>query len=266
MQVCEFCEKNVSYKNISRHKKLCHFQVIKKLKDEINQLKAEVIILKEGREVARLTAENNDLKNQLIESLNNKNKRARSVTINHHNHIEKVEHINNKNISINVCAFGEEPQLEIDQVRNIIRQCSRVDLNNVVPTYLEAKHFEQKESRNIRVNDNEFEIARKDARTGVLKWVREKDPDKFCKDLAMQSVSELNTNYQMLNNMLWRAFHNNRFEDPTVDKVEMEKEMGQNVKKMMQRRTQCDQQSVVEFESDDEFYDEGDESNLSDVV
>ena len=118
----------------------------------------------------------------------------------------------NQNIVLNVMAFGNEPQLDEENVRQIIRD-SMSQCGEIVPKFLKRKHFSQDNTRNIRFNTtaDKIETVQRDAK-GKLRWKKErKPPQKFCKDLALQAVIELNEVYNAERNPMWKTFNRLRY-------------------------------------------------------
>ena len=215
-------------KNLNRHLSTCltSQDVCHEQSSEIARLRARVQELEDGSKVKQ--NEINELKDKLIKALEDgKNKRQKTVINN-----------NVKNMTINVSyAFGEEPRLTSQNVSYLIKNC--FEMEDVVPQYLKQKHFARSETSNIRLDfsGDSIETVRKDAKTGQLKWKRErKNAQKFCQDLAMTTVEELNDVYNATSNVPWRAYCNNRFgknADPEMKKQYPEQKLGVQVKNMI---------------------------------
>lgn len=230
---CAYCHKIISKPNVSRHKGQCSVRndEITKLREEVARLKAENIELKSSGEIARLTAENNELKNKLIEEYGDKTKRARTMTMNVTNNNVNIE-------NLNIVAYGDEPKLIEQNVRRMIQDV--MNLNEVVPTFLKQKHFDNESTTNIRLSSDKIETVRRDAK-GNLVWKKENKPvQKFCQDLALNTVEELNTVYHAERDHAWRAYWRNRFSDnpdPDLKKQNPEKKLAKDVEDMIAKHS-----------------------------
>jgi hypothetical protein len=232
--VCGYGMTDNEISNMSRHKKICP-----ELKSELTRLKLENEQLKNGEELIRLKArlvefengeafsqlkrENDDLKNQLLDALK-KNQRPR-VTNN----------TTNNTINLNIYAWGEEPQLTEERIRGFIQNA--VDLGQVVPQLLREKHFKDDRTANIRIDvgQDKIETVRRDEKTGRLKWKKErKAPKKFCQDLAMSTMNELNDACEQDmtrgSSRIWKSYYENRFgKEPMNDGVNHAQKVGTRV-------------------------------------
>jgi hypothetical protein len=236
---CAYCHKLISKPHVARHKGQCSVRndEITRLKEEVARLQAENIELKSNGEIARLTAENNELKNKLIEEYGDKTKRARTMTMNVTNNNVNIE-------NLNIVAYGDEPRLIEAEVRQMLRDV--MSLSDVVPTFLKNKHFDSEATTNIRLNtvSDKIETVRRDSK-GKLVWKKESKPvQKFCQDLALNTVEELNTKYCAENHPGWRAYCRNRFgdhPDPDLKKQNPEKILAKDVEDMIAKHSQMEE-------------------------
>lgn len=215
-------------KNLNRHLGTCPVSQTTCLEQlsEIARLRSRVQELEDCSLVKQ--NEIGELKDKLIKALEDgKNKRQKTIINN-----------NVKNMMISVSyAFGEEPKLTAQNVAFLIKNC--FEMEDVVPQYLKQKYFARSETSNIRLDfsSDNIETVRKDAKTGQLKWKRERrNAQRFCQDLAMNTVEELNDVYNAVSNVPWRAYCNNRFgknADPEMKKQCPEKKLGVQVKNMI---------------------------------
>lgn len=208
-------------KNLSRHKTTCtasklHDSAkdieIEKLIEKLNhyesgqdrkELLDQIQSFKSGEEYTRLKDENDKLKNEMLELQKKLLEKPTNV---------KNVNVTNNNIVLNVVAFGNEPQLDEENVRQMIRD-SMSQCGQIVPKFLKRKHFSQDSTRNIRFNTtaDKIETVQRDAK-GKLRWKKErKPPQKFCKDLALQAVIELNEFYNAERNPMWKSFNRLRY-------------------------------------------------------
>lgn len=174
-------------KNLKRHLGTCSI-----FRKNFVEQSSEIVCLKkrvEELENQSILKQNeiNELKDKLIKALE-EGKNTRPNVVN-----------NVENMTINVSyAFGEEPMLTARNVSFLMN--SFLKLEEVVPQYLKQKHFAQSETSNIRLDftSDNIETVRKDEKTGQLKWQRERrNVRKFCQDLAMNTVEELNDVYNV---------------------------------------------------------------------
>jgi hypothetical protein len=212
-------------KNLQRHIATCTTYTAQCDVSELKRLQNRVAELEHGTQKKQL--EIDELKTKLIQALEDNRTKRRRTVIHNTNHM-----------TINVTyAFGEEPHLSAQNVHSLIRSC--FNMKDIVPAYLKQKHFRSSETSNIRLNfgADSIETVRKDAKTGQLKWKRErKNATQFCKDLAMSTVTELNDKYNANRDAPWMAFCNNRFgknPDPELKKQDPENQLGMGVKKMI---------------------------------
>ena len=215
---CSHCLKDISdKKNFSRHLKVCKVKndELTLLKNENSALRNEkyeyekkIYDMENGIEVKRLKDENARLKNEMLElqkKLLEKTTNVKNVNVMNQQNV-------NQNIVLNVVAFGNEPQLDEESVRQMIRD-SMSQCGEIVPKFLKRKHFSQDNTRNIRFNTtaDKIETVQRDAK-GKLRWKKErKPPQKFCKDLALQAVTELNEVYGAERNPMWKSFNRLRY-------------------------------------------------------
>lgn len=188
---------------MARHFKVCKVKndELTLLKNENSALKQKIFDMENGMEVQRLKDEVSELRRQLLERPNVKNVNV----MNQQNNV-------NQNIVLNIVAFGNEPQLDEENVRQMIRE-SMSQCDEIVPKFLKRKHFSQDNTRNIRFNTtaDKIETVQRDAK-GKLRWKKErKPPQKFCKDLALQAVTELNEVYGAERNPRWKTFNRLRY-------------------------------------------------------
>lgn len=202
---CEYCLKDISdKKNFSRHLKVCKVKndELTLLKNENSTLKQKIFDMENGMEIQRLKDEVSELRRQLLEKPTN----VKNVNVmNQQNNV-------NQNIVLNIVAFGNEPQLDEESIRQMIRD-SMSECGQIVPKFLKRKHFSQENTRNIRFNTtaDKIETVQRDAK-GKLRWKKErKPPQKFCKDLALQAVTELNEVYGAERNPMWKTFNRLRY-------------------------------------------------------
>lgn len=202
---CEYCLKDISdKKNFSRHLKVCKVKndELTLLKNENSALKQKIFDMENGMEIQRLKDEVSELRRQLLEKPTN----VKNVNVmNQQNNV-------NQNIVLNIVAFGNEPQLDEESIRQMIRD-SMSECGQIVPKFLKRKHFSQENTRNIRFNTtaDKIETVQRDAK-GKLRWKKErKPPQKFCKDLALQAVTELNEVYNAERNPMWKTFNRLRY-------------------------------------------------------
>lgn len=210
---CEYCLKDISdKKNFSRHLKVCKVKndeltLLKNenstLKNEKHELEKKIFDMENGMEIQRLKDEVSELRRQLLEKPRN----VKNVNFNNYgdnNYGDKYV--------VNILAFGNEPQLDEESVRQMIRD-SMSECGEIVPKFLKRKHFSQDNTRNIRFNTtaDKIETIQRDAK-GKLRWKKErKPPQKFCKDLALQAVTELNEFYNAERNPMWKTFNRLRY-------------------------------------------------------
>jgi hypothetical protein len=173
------------------------------LKDEKYEYEKKIYDMENGIEVQRLKDENARLKDEMLELQKKLLEKPTNV---------KNVNVTNNNIVLNVVAFGNEPQLDEENVRQMIRD-SMSQCGQIVPKFLKRKHFSQDSTRNIRFNTtaDKIETVQRDAK-GKLRWKKErKPPQKFCKDLALQAVTELNEFYNAERNPMWKTFNRLRY-------------------------------------------------------
>ena len=217
-------------KNLQRHMLTCG--TLQCDVSEIERLRSCVAELEDVKKKQQLEIDH--LQKKLIDALDeNRTKRHKTVINNN------TTNNTTNNMTINVTyAFGDEPQLSAKDVYSVMNSC--FNMIDIVPEYLKQKHFSSLETSNIRIDDfggDNIETVRKDAKTGQLQWKRErKNATKFCEDLAMTTVSELNDKYHAHRDIPWRAFCNNRFgnnPDPELKKQNPERQLGIGVKNMI---------------------------------
>ena len=203
--------------HLARHKQSCVDMIIFNKDQEIDRLKMRVEDFEKGEAFSQLKRENDDLKNKLLVAME-KNQRPRITN-------------NNNTINLNFYAFGEEPRLTEERVRGMIQ--SAVDLGQIVPRLLKEKHFKNDRTANIRIDvgNDKIETVRRDEKTGRLKWKKErKAPRKFCQDLAMSTMHELNEVCDQDPNRgssrVWSSYYGNRFID---DGTEHKEKAGKDV-------------------------------------
>lgn len=202
---CTYCLKNTTSAHMARHLKVCKVKndeltLLKNenstLKNEKHELEKKIYDMENGMEVQRLKDEVSELRRQLLEKPTN----------------VKNVNVTNNNYVLNVVAFGNEPQLDEENVRQMIRD-SMSQCGEIVPKFLKRKHFSQDSTRNIRFNTSadKIETVQRDAK-GKLRWKKErKPPQKFCKDLALAAVTELNEFYNAERNPMWKSFNRLRY-------------------------------------------------------
>lgn len=200
--VCGYGSTPTEKSNMARHLKVCKVKndELTLLKNENSALKQKIFDMENGMEVQRLKDEVSELRRQLLERQNVKN-----VNVMNQQNV-------NQNIVLNIVAFGNEPQLDEESVRQMIRD-SMSQCGEIVPKFLKRKHFSQDNTRNIRFNTtaDKIETVQRDAK-GKLRWKKErKPPQKFCKDLALQAVTELNEVYGAERNPMWKSFNRLRY-------------------------------------------------------
>ena len=205
-------------KNMSRHKMTCvelnsKDVVIQNLREKLNdyendrdrkKLLDEIQSFKSGQEYIRLKDENDRLKDEMLDLQKKLLEKPNVKNVNVMNQ--------QNNIVLNILAFGNEPQLDEENVRQMIRE-SMSQCDEIVPKFLKRKHFSQYNTRNIRFNTtaDKIETVQRDAK-GKLRWKKErKPPQKFCKDLALQAVTELNEVYGAERNPRWKTFNRLRY-------------------------------------------------------
>lgn len=199
---CTYCLKNTSSAHMARHLKVCKVKndELTLLKNENSALKQKIYDMENGMEVQRLKDEVSELRRQLLEKPTN----VKNVNV--------TNNLQQNNIVLNVVAFGNEPQLDEESVRQMIRD-SMSQCGEIVPKFLKRKHFSQDNTRNIRFNTtaDKIETVQRDAK-GKLRWKKErKPPQKFCKDLALQALTELNEVYGAERNPMWKTFNRLRY-------------------------------------------------------
>lgn len=242
---CEHCLKDISdKKNFSRHLKVCKVKndELTLLKNENSVLKQKIFDMENGMEIQRLKDEVSELRRQLLERPSVKNVNV----MNQQNNV-------NQNIVLNIVAFGNEPQLDEESIRQMIRD-SMSECGEIVPKFLKRKHFSQENTRNIRFNitADKIETVQRDAK-GKLRWKKErKPPQKFCKDLALQAVTELNEVYGAERNPMWKTFNRLRYgenvhEDFKKSQPHPEVKLAIDVQKMI-----ASESSYVDDDDDEE--------------
>lgn len=220
-------------KNMSRHKMACpelntKDAQIQKLTEKLNyyesghdrkELLDKIQSLESGQEYTRLKYDYEKLKNEMLEGQKQLLECQNQVVELQKKVLEKPTNVKNvnvmnqqNNIVLNIVAFGNEPQLDEENVRQMIRE-SMSQCDEIVPKFLKRKHFSQDNTRNIRFNTtaDKIETVQRDAK-GKLRWKKErKPPQKFCKDLALQAVTELNEVYGAERNPRWKTFNRLRY-------------------------------------------------------
>ena len=211
--VCGYGSTPTEKSNMARHLKVCKVKndeltLLKNenstLKNEKHELEKKLFDMENGMKVQRLKDEVSELRRQLLEKPRN----VKNVNVNNNygdnNYGDKYV--------VNIVAFGNEPQLDEESVRQMIRD-SMSECGGIVPKFLKRKHFSQDNTRNIRFNTtaDKIETIQRDAK-GKLRWKKErKPPQKFCKDLALQAVIELNEFYNAERNPMWKSFNRLRY-------------------------------------------------------
>jgi len=205
--VCGYGSTPTEKSNMSRHLKVCKVKndELTLLKTEVSTLEKKLYDMENGIEVQRLKDENNRLKDEMLELQKKLLEKPNVKNVN-------VNNYGDNNYVLNIVAFGNEPQLDEENVRQMIRD-SMSQCGEIIPKFLKRKHFSQESTRNIRFNTSadKIETVQRDAK-GKLRWKKErKPPQKFCKDLALAAVTELNELYGAERNPMWKSFNRLRY-------------------------------------------------------
>lgn len=158
---------------VNEHKKKCRgYNVIASLQEENKSLKLENEKLKSVNDTSNLFEEIARLRNE-IETLRNRS----HVTNITNNHI-----VNNNNIII----YGNEEQPKaLAMVRDLCRQGVFAE---VVPKYIEMKHFPDEGGGNIRINDDTLEVYKENG------WEK-RDKDRELAKITKENTEEVVEKY-----------------------------------------------------------------------
>lgn len=147
--------------------------------------------------------EKDELKDKLLKALQNQ-----SQTINYVDN--RVDYVDNRNI--NIYYYGQEPSLDTEEIRRIID-----DPESSVSEYTRLKHFNRKDTMNLRIkNKREYEAYVEDeadvdsphkesAKRG--RW-QTYPKEAIVEDLGLTNLNELREkNQQEIQNEKWNSWY-----------------------------------------------------------
>jgi hypothetical protein len=131
---------------------------------------------------------------------------------------------------INLCAYGEEPLPDRQEVRALLRQPE-----SSITRYVQMKHFRQAETSNMRISNKKsrtMQVIEKDA-NDQLRWM-EKDKKRMIEKIVEDNLEELVDTHGASNVANWKNwYHGSGLSNEGYDATNAWKQINVDVHNML---------------------------------